>query len=204
MGEKLKTIEDVKVPRSLSSEQYAEQKKAFDDVIKKCKPEIIGGECGYKINDSELEKAYKAGKMLQYQKENGEWVDFSKNTVCDDFKFQEHLNYRIKPKCKWTAPNGQEYECKPSIICGDCEYNTVKQLRSLSSEQYAEQTKAFKDALASDYVYIRNYDYTKIQNYIEAIRLIAEKVGTAESDCIEQLARDVGNYLYDLVKGDKN
>lgn len=23
-------------------------------------------------------------------------------------------------KCKWTAPNGQEYECIPSIICGDC------------------------------------------------------------------------------------
>ena len=56
----------------------------------------------------------------------------------------------------------------------------------------------------SDGVYIRNYDYTKIQNYIEAIRLIAEKMKTAESDCIEQLARDVGIYLYDLVKGDKN
>ena len=105
----------------------------------------------------ELKNAYEAGKMLQYQKENGEWVDFSKNTVCDDFKFQEHLNYRIKPA-----------------------YNDKK----------------------SDGVYIRNYEYTKIQNYIEAIRLIAEKVGTAESDCIEQLARDVGNYLYDLVKGD--
>lgn len=113
-------------------------------------------------------------------------------------------------KCKYTAPNGQKYECKPSIICGDCEYNTVKPtvLRSLSSEQYAEQTKAFEDALdkekASDYVYIREHDYTKIQNYIEAIRLIAEKIRTAESDCIEQLARDVGNYLYDLMKGDKN
>lgn len=112
-------------------------------------------------------------------------------------------------KCKLTAPNGQSYECKPSIICGDCEYNTVKPevLRSLSSEQYAKQTKAFEDALdkdkASDYVYIRNYDYTKIQNYIEAIRLIAEKIGTAESDCIEQLARDVGNYLYDLQKEEK-
>ena len=54
----------------------------------------------------------------------------------------------------------------------------------------------------SDGVYIREYDHTKIQNYIEAIRLIAEKVGTAETDAIEQLARDVGNYLYDLVKGD--
>ena len=105
----------------------------------------------------ELKNAYEAGKMLQYQKENGEWVDFSKNTVCDDFKFQEHLNYRIKPATK-----------------------------------------------KSDGVYIRNYDYDKIQNYIEAIRLIAEKVGTAETDAIEQLARDVGNYLYDLVKGDKN
>ena len=115
------------------------------------------GQGGGEMNDSELEKAYKAGKTLQYQKENGEWVDFSKNTVCDDFKFQEHLNYRIKPATK-----------------------------------------------KSDGVYIRNYDYDKIQNYIEAIRLIAEKVGTAESDCIEQLARDVGNYLYDLVKGDKD
>ena len=102
-----------------------------------------------------LKNAYEAGKMLQYQKENGEWVDFSKNTVCDDFKFQEHLNYRIKPATK-----------------------------------------------QSDGVYIRTHDYTKIQNYIEAIRLIAEKEGTAESDCIEQLARDVGNYLYDLEKGD--
>ena len=111
-----------------------------------------------------LRNAYEAGKMLQYQKENGEWVDFSKNTVCDDFKFQEHLNYRIKP---------------------------------------AYDHKSFSDK-KSDGVYIRNYEYTKIQNYIEAIRLIAEKVKTAESDCIEQLARDVGNYLYDLVKGDKN
>ena len=130
-----------------------------------CKPSKICGDCEYntswtrgvEMNDSELEKAYKAGKTLQYQKENGEWVDFSKNTVCDDFKFQEHLNYRIKPATK-----------------------------------------------KSDGVYIRNYEYNKIQNYIEAIRLIAEKEGTAESDCIEQLARDVGNYLYDLVKGDKN
>ena len=128
-----------------------------------CVPSKICGDCEYntswtrgvEMNDSELEKAYKAGKTLQYQKENGEWVDFSKNTVCDDFKFQEHLNYRIKP--------------------------------------------AYDRGLC-----IREYDYTKIQNYIEAIRLIAEKVGTAESDCIEQLARDVGNYLYDLVKGDKD
>ena len=51
---------------------------------------------------------------------------------------------------------------------------------------------------------LAEHEYTKIQNYIEAIRLIAEKVGTTESDCIEQLARDVGNYLYDLVKGDKD
>lgn len=112
----------------------------------------------------ELKNAYEAGKMLQYQKENGEWVDFSKNTVCDDFKFQEHLNYRIKP---------------------------------------AYDHKSFSDK-KSNGVYIRNHEYTKIQNYIEAIRLIAEKMKTAESDCIEQLARDVGNYLYDLVKGDKN
>ena len=125
-----------------------------------CKPSKICGDCEYntswtqgvEMNDSELEKAYKAGKMLQYQKENGEWVDFSKNTVCDDFKFQEHLNYRIK----------SAYDRR---------------------------------------LYIRNHDYTKIQNYIEAIRLIAEKEGTAESDCIEQLARDVGNYLYDLQEG---
>lgn len=111
----------------------------------------------------ELKNAYEAGKMLQYQKENGEWVDFSKNTVCDDFKFQKHLNYRIKPA----------YDHKP-----------------------------FSDK-KSDGVYIRNHEYTKIQNYIEAIRLIAEKLKTAESDCIEQLARDVGNYLYDLVRGDE-
>ena len=116
-------------------------------------------------------------------------------------------------KCKWTAPNGQEYECKPSLICGDCENNTVKPtvFRSLSSEQYAEQKKTFDDTIkkckseiiGGEYI-LTEHDYTKIQNYIEAIRLIAEKVGTAKSDCIEQLARDVGNYLYDLVKGDKD
>ena len=124
---------------------------------RECKPSLICGDCEY--NTLELKNAYEAGKMLQYQKENGEWVDFSKNTVCDDFKFQEHLNYRIKPA-----------------------YNDKK----------------------SDGVYIREHEYTKIQNYIEAIRLIAEKMKTAESDCIEQLARDVGNYLYDLVKEDKD
>ena len=117
-----------------------------------CKPSLICGDCENRI--AELKNALKAGKMLQYQKENGEWVDFSKNTVCDDFKFQKHLNYRIK--------------------------------------------SAYDRGLC-----IREHDYTKIQNYIEAIRLIAEKTKTAESDCIEQLARDVGNYLYDLVKVDK-
>ena len=110
-------------------------------------------------------------------------------------------------KCKYSAPNGQEYDCKPSLICGDCEYNTFK--TGLTPEQYAEQKKAFEDAIncndtKSDGLYIRTHDYTKILNYIEAIRFIAEKVRTAESDCIEQLARDVGNYLYDLVKGDKD
>lgn len=88
-------------------------------------------------------------------------------------------------KCKLKAPNGQSYDCKPSPVCGDCEYNKPR-------------------TLDNDGIYLRTYDYNKIQNYIEAIRLIAEKVGTAESDCIEQLARDVGNYLYDLVNGDKN
>ena len=127
-----------------------------------CKPSLICGDCENRI--AELKNALEAGKMLQYQKENGEWVDFSKNTVCDDFKFQEHLNYRIKPA----------YDHK-----------------SLSDKK-------------SDGVYIREHEYTKIQNYIEAIRLIAEKMKTAESDCIEQLARDVGNYLYDLTKGDKD
>lgn len=137
---KYNVTESGQVLRSLSSEQYAEQTKAFMDALKE---------------REELKNAYEAGKMLQYQKENGEWVDFSKNTVCDDFKFQEHLNYRIKP--------------------------------------------AYGRGLC-----IREHDYIKIQNYIEAIKLIAEKVKTAESDCIEQLARDVGNYLYDLQKGDKN
>lgn len=75
----------------------------------------------------------------------------------------------------------------------------------LTPEQYAEQKKALLNAKdkVSDYV-LAEHDYNKIQNYIEAIRLIAEKLKTAESDCIEQLARDVGNYLYDLVKGDKD
>ena len=117
-------------------------------------------------------------------------------------------------KCKWIAPNGQEYECKPSLICGDCEYNTFKP----SAIKYdGHEYEAYKDGVkykstdGKNWVpetehknVITEHDYTKIQNYIEAIRLIAEKVGTAESDCIEQLARDVGNYLYDLQKGDKN
>lgn len=166
----------------------------------------------------ELKSAYEAGEMLQYQKENGEWVDFSKNTVCDDFKFQEYLNYRIKPKCKWTPPNGQETECKPSLICGDCEYNTFKpiaikyegpEFEACQDEVKYKSTDGKNWVLETEHkncktgYILAEHDYTKIQNYIEAIRLIAEKIRTAESDCIEQLARDVGNYLYDLVKGDK-
>ena len=86
---------------------------------------------------------------------------------------------------------------------------TGQVLKSLSPEQYEEQKKSFEDSIncnnkKNDGIYLRTYDYTKIQNYIEAIRLIAEKVGTAESDCIEQLARDVGNYLYDLVQVQAN
>ena len=123
------------------------------------------------------------------------------------------MSDKLNPKCKWTAPNGQEYECKPSIICGDCENNTFKpKMIKYDGHEY----EAYKDGVKykstdgknwmpdgkTGYV-LAEHDYTKIQNYIEAIRLIAEKVGTAESDCIEQLARDVGNYLYDLVKGDK-
>ena len=110
----------------------------------------------------------------------------------DNITQDEEIVKNMGKKCKWTAPNGQERECKPSLICGECEYNTLNKDKASGKDK------------ASDYVYIHNYEYTKIQNYIEAIRLIAEKVGTAESDCIEQLARDVGNYLYDLVKGDKD
>ena len=146
-------------------------------------------------------------------------------------------------KCKYSAPNGQEYDCKPSKICEDCEYNTSwtggvemndseleKAYKAGKTLQYQKENgewvdfskntvcddfkfqehlnyrikpKSFSDT-KSDGLYIRTHDYTKILNYIEAIRLIAEKVRTAESDCIEQLARDVGNYLYDLVKRDKD
>lgn len=94
---------------------------------------------------------------------------------------------------------------------------TIEDVRvGLTPEQYAEQEKVLierikeKKALlndkdkASDGVYIRKHDYTKIQNYIESIRLIAEKMRTVEGDCIEQLARDIGTYLYNLARGDKD
>lgn len=92
-------------------------------------------------------------------------------------------------------------------------YNVTESGQVLSEEQYAEQKKVLierineKRTLLNDKNKARQLadrDYTKIQNYIEAIRLIAEKMKTAESDCIEQLARDTGNYLYDLAKGDKD
>lgn len=124
----------------------------------------------------------------------------------------------MSDKCKLKALNGQEYECKPSIICGDCGNNTFK---PTAIKYDGHEYEAYKDGVKykstdgknwvpktehqnckTRYVFTK-HDYTKIQNYIEAIRLIAEKVRTAESDCIGQLARDVGNYLYDLVKGDK-
>jgi hypothetical protein len=33
------------------------------------------------------------------------------------------MNTENNKKCKWTAPNGQQYDCKPSPLCGDCENN---------------------------------------------------------------------------------
>ena len=42
---------------------------------------------------------------------------------------------------------------------------------------------------------MQDFEYRKIQNYIEAIQLIAEKVGTAETDAIEQLSRDLSDYM---------
>ena len=106
-------------------------------------------------------------------------------------------------KCKFKG------DCEPSPECKDCENNKPRTLTECLQEEIDTKMKngdishTFACKM-NDGIYIRNYDYNKIQNYIEAIRLIAEKVGTVESDCIEQLARDVGNYLYDLVKGDKN
>ena len=101
-------------------------------------------------------------------------------------------------------------------LSGECEHDTFSMIKYDGHEYEAykdgvkyKSTDGKNWVLAPEHqncktVYVfTEHDYTKIQNYIEAIRLIAEKVGTAESDCIEQLARDVGNYLYDLLKGDK-
>ncbi len=132
----------------------------------------------------------------------------------DNITQEKEIVKNMGKKCKWTVPNGQEYECKPSIICGDCENNTFNpQAIKYEGHEY----EAIKDGIkykSTDGVnwepetehqnckagaVLAEHEYTKIQNYIEAIRLIAEKMKTAESDCIEQLARDVGNYLYDLA-----
>lgn len=48
-------------------------------------------------------------------------------------------------KCKLKDRDGKEFDCVPSKICGDCEYNTFK--TGLTPEQYAEQKKAFEDAI---------------------------------------------------------
>ena len=43
----------------------------------------------------------------------------------DNITQDEEIVKNMGKKCKWTVPNGQEYECKPSIICGECE-NGIK------------------------------------------------------------------------------
>ena len=122
-------------------------------------------------------------------------------------------------KCKLKGSDGKELDCVPTIACTDCEkhpFHTA--LIKYDGHEY----EAYKDGViyistdGENWVpetehqncktgaVLTEYDYTKIQNYIEAIRLIAEKVGTAETDAIEQLARDVGNYIYGLVKVNKN
>ena len=117
-------------------------------------------------------------------------------------------------KCKLKGSDGKELDCVPTIACTDCEkhpfHTALIKYDGHEYEAYKDGVK-YKSTDGENWVpdgktgyVLAEHDYTKIQNYIEAIRLIAEKVGTAESDCIEQLARDVGNYLYDLVKGDKN
>ena len=117
-------------------------------------------------------------------------------------------------KCKLKGSDGKELDCVPTIACTDCEkhpfHTALIKYDGHEYEAYKDGVK-YKSTDGENWVpdgktgyVLAEHDYTKIQNYIEAIRLIAEKVGTAESDCIEQLARDVGNYLYDLVKGDKD
>ena len=145
--------------------------------------------------------------------------------VVNNINKKERNNMSDK-KCKLKGSDGKELDCVPTIACTDCEkhpfhtalikydgheyeaYKDGVKYKSTDGENWVPEDKTTDgENWVPDgkigYV-LAEHDYTKIQNYIEAIRLIAEKVGTAESDCIEQLARDVGNYLYDLVKGDKD
>lgn len=118
----------------------------------------------------------------------------------------------INPNKYNVTESGNVIKSGPELIGGECEHDTFSMIKydGHEYETYKDGVK-YKSTDGKNWVpetehhpVLAEHEYTKIQNYIEAIRLIAEKVGTAESDCIEQLARDVGSYLYDLVKGDKD
>lgn len=96
---------------------------------------------------SELKKAFEEGKTLQYRRdENDEWHDFSKNTVCDDFKFQKDLEYKIKI-CKFKGWGGKSIDCEPDLCCGNCEFNTYKS--TLQKIEYS--------SLEYDYITLLNF-----------------------------------------------
>ena len=141
---------------------------------RECKPSIICGDC--ENNTLELKNAYEAGKMLQYQKENGEWVDFSKNTVCDDFKFQEHLNYRIKP-----AYNHKSFSDKMSDI----------------NIQELDKSKIYLITVPDDYGKKEMFDI------LEKFKAQGIECFIARKDLIVQKAERTGemNYIKAIIKG---
>lgn len=59
----------------------------------RCEPSLLCGQCPHY-----LQRSFDRGDTLEYKAGvNDEWHSFSKNTCCDDFKFLQHLQYRVKP-----------------------------------------------------------------------------------------------------------
>lgn len=106
------------------------------------------------------------------------------------------MNKENDKKCKWTAPNGQQYDCKPSPVCGDCENNTFSENR-----QYRIVGSSYAD-IAENRIVELETELTKRAEQIEALNKDKDYFSDALDKQIEATYKVVEklNEAKDIIK----
>ena len=97
-------------------------------------------------------------------------------------------------KCKWKSPNGQQYDCKPSQICGDCENNTLQIQKAYELGKSDLETELAKRAEQIEATYKAIEENNELKTRVENQKFFLERI-RAKFNLSEIDRKEIEGYL---------